>query len=156
MCCQIFSALQNVTLTSTLTEDLVAYDEQEIVFTCTTLFSNILQWNSSEYIGSDSHIQVYNGALGTDVRRGNAHATLVRAAIEDGVLVLVSELHIRASTLYPTATVECNNNGHGSNQTIIFNSISKIFYWGFTTNYVMVHGCTVCTYYTHIIINLGE
>ena len=120
------SALQNVTLTSTLTEGLIAYGEQEVIFMCVTRFSNILQWSSMEYIGGDGYnIQIYNGTLGTDVRRGNAHATLVRAEIENGVLVLVSELRIRVSTQYPTATIQCNNNGHGARESIIFNSIGK-------------------------------
>ena len=134
------SALQNVTLTSTLTNDLVAYDEQEIVFTCTTRQSSILQWSSSEYIDSDGYsIQVYNSTLGNDVRRGSAHATLVRASIENRVPVLVSELRIRTSTLHPTATIECNNNGHGSHRTITF---------GISPNYNICVECTmypVCT-----------
>ena len=99
----------------------ILYVNEEIVFTCTTRGSSILQWNSNEYISSNgNNIQVYNGTLGSDVQRGSAHATLVRAAFENGVLVLVSELRIRVSTLHPTATVECNNNGHGSSQTITF------------------------------------
>ena len=130
MYCQIFiSALQNVTLTSTLTDGLVAYGGEEIVFTCTTRYSNLLQWSSNEYIGSDGYnIQVFNGTLGTDVRRGSAHATLVRAAFENGVLVLVSELRIRASTMHPTASIQCDNNGRGSSQTIRFNSIGTILF----------------------------
>ena len=130
MCSQIFiSALQDVTLTSTLTDGLMAYGEEEIVFTCTTIYSNILQWSSNEYIGSDGYnIQIYNGTLGTDVRRDSTHATLVRAALEDGVLVLVSELRIRTSALYSRASIQCSNNVHGSSQTITFNSISKILF----------------------------
>ena len=125
-----------VVLISTLADDHIAPPGEEIVFTCTTLSSNILQWNSSEYIGRNSHIQVYNGTLGTDVRRGSAHAILVRAAIEDGVLVLVSELRIRASTLHSTATVQCDNNGHGSYRTITF---------GISPNYIIL--CVQCTMY---------
>ena len=120
------SALKNVTLTSMLSDGLVAYGEEEVVFTCVTRFSNILQWSSREYIGEDGYnIQIYNGTLGTDVRRGNAHATLVRAEIENGVLVLVSELRIQVSTQYPTATIQCDNNGHGARESIMCNSIGK-------------------------------
>ena len=136
---RFISALQNVTLTSTLTDGLVAYGEQEIVFTCTTRGSSILQWSSNEYISRDgNNIQVYNGTLGSDVQRGSAHATLVRASFESGVLVLVSELRIRVSTLHPTATVECNNNGHGSSRTITFNSIGTTFLPGIHNN---IHTC---------------
>ena len=102
-------------------ENLVVYGEEEVIFTCTTRFSNILQWSSREYIGGDGYnIQIYNGTLGTDVRRGSTHATLVRAEIENGVLVLVSELRIRVSTQYPTATIQCDNNGHGARESITF------------------------------------
>ena len=119
---------ENVILTSTLADDHTAPPEEEIIFTCTTRGSSILQWSSIEYIDSDGYnIQIYNSTLGNDVQRGSAHATLVRAAIENGVLVLVSELRIRVSTLHPIATIECNNNGHGSSQTITFNSIGTIF-----------------------------
>ena len=122
------SALQNVTLTSTLTDGLVAYGEQEVVFICATRFSNILQWSSSEYISNDGHnIQVYNGTLGTDVTRGSSRAILVRAAIENEVLVLVSQLHIRVSTLHSTATVQCDNNGHGARQSITFGMCHQIY-----------------------------
>ena len=112
---------QDVILTSTLIDGRVAYGEEEVVFTCMTRFSNILQWSSREYIGGDGYnIQIYNGTLGTDVRRGSTHATLVRAEIENGVLVLVSELRIRVSTQYPTATIQCDNNGHGARESITF------------------------------------
>ena len=113
--------VEDVILTSTLADDHTASPKEEIIFTCTTRQSSILQWSSSEYIDSDGYsIQVYNSTLGNDVRRGSAHATLVRAAFENGVPVLVSELHIRVSTLYPTASIQCDNNGHGSSQTIRF------------------------------------
>ena len=108
-------------LTSTLADGHTAAPEQEVVFTCVTRFSNVLQWSSSEYIGNDGHnIQIYNGTLGTDVTRGSARAILVRAATENGVLVLVSELRIEVSTLYPTAIIQCDNNGHGASRSITF------------------------------------
>ena len=118
----------DVILTSTLAMDNeghIAPPGEEVVFTCTIRHSNVLEWSSNEYIDSDGYnIQIYNGTLGTDVRRDSAHAILVRAALEDGVLVLVSELRIRTSALYPRATIQCSNNGHGSSQTITF-SMSK-------------------------------
>ena len=120
----------DVVLTSTLAvgnDGHTAPPGEEIVFTCTTRYSNLLQWSSDEYIGSDGYnIQVFNGTLGTDVRRGSANATLVLATIENGVLVLVSELRIRTSALHPTASIQCNNNGHGSSRTITFSMSTKL------------------------------
>ena len=93
----------------------------ELVFTCTVRGARILQWSSVEYISDSGHnIQILNSPSGMDVRRGEAHATLVSATTEDGVPVLVSELRITVSSRYPVATIQCDDNGHGSVRSISF------------------------------------
>ena len=116
------TARQNVTLNSTLTGAHTALPEQEVVFTCITRHSDVLQWSSNEYISSEGRsIQIYhNSTLWKGVSGGNACAMLVSTTIENGVIVMVSELRITVSTQYPTATVQCDDNDHRSKQNITF------------------------------------
>ena len=112
-----------MTLTNTLIDGRTAYPGQVVVFTCVTRHSHILQWNSTEYIngnGDNNIIQIFDGISGTNVSSGDARGILTSVTTENGVPVLISELHITASARYPRATVECNNNGHGSSQSITF------------------------------------
>ena len=114
------TALQNVTLTSTSIHRVSP--EQKIVFTCTTRYSDILQWSSIEYISSEGQtIEIrLNNTLMKGVSKGNACAQLTNFTVVDGVMTMESELYITVSSQYPTATVSCDNGGHGSKKSITF------------------------------------
>jgi hypothetical protein len=106
-------ALQNVTLISTLTAELIAYQQQAIVFTCTTRGSGILNWQSAEYIapGTDGlPLQILSLGNTTTLQSSsdpNTVATRIKVSNNNGVTVIVSELRIIASLMYPTATILC-------------------------------------------------
>ena len=96
-------------LTSTLNEG-VAYNNQEIFFTCLVRGSNVLEWNSAEYIGQGGfplQLSLFNG---TDMNvssttHPSTYALRLGVTRENGRPVIVSDLRIIASTQYPVATI---------------------------------------------------
>ena len=112
-------ATENVTLTSTLDSDGIAYPSTKITFTCTTRGSNIQEWYSKEYIsGVDDRIQLHEGRrMGTGQA---ANATIISIGMENGTIVIVSELCIITSSQYLMPTISCGNNGIGMRKNISF------------------------------------
>ena len=105
----------------------VAYNNQEIFFTCLVRGSNILDWNSDEYIGQGGfplQLLSFNGS-NTNVSstsRPSTYAVRRSVTTENGRLVIVSDLRIIASTQYPVATVSC---GALSSKNITFQTLSS-------------------------------
>lgn len=119
-----------VALNSTVSTKGVAYLDQVIVFTCITRDSLILEWYSNEYIGTGGHrLQLVSvnciGANETSDIPGTS-ATCLNVTKENNETVIVSQLLVRAYLQIPASTVTCNNNGHGSNKSVTFQTEGKI------------------------------
>ena len=104
-------ALPNVTLVSTLSAELTAYSNEPLIFTCTTRGSGILNWQSAEYIERDGLplqiLSLNNRTTEHSNSDPNTVATRINVTNNNGVIVIVSELRIKASSMYPTATIAC-------------------------------------------------
>ena len=115
-----------VSLNSTLIHGEFALLEQSLVFTCVTRNGTILVWQS-EYTGN-RHIQIYNVGPRdnvTNIGNPSTYATRVSVTEENGVIVIVSQLHITASDQFPTASVTCwIGEQAGSQETISFKSVT--------------------------------
>ena len=123
------TAQQMVTLSSTLNADRVAVSQQQIIFTCITRGSPILEWFSEEYIGTgDDRLQFPSihciGVNKTSRIDPNAVATCLSVS-QAGETVIQSQLIIIASLDHPQATVTCSNNGHGIRKNITFITVGK-------------------------------
>ena len=115
----IYIALDSVTLTSTLNSDDTVYPSMKITFTCTTRGTNIQEWYSEAYIsGVDDRIQLHQGRHTGSGRAANA--TIISTGMENGTIVIVSELCIITSSQYLMPTVSCGNNGFGMRKNISF------------------------------------
>ena len=120
----------NVTLTSTLNRKKIAYPGQNIIFTCVTLHSGILQWSNNEYIGTgESRLELFSsGSTDRENSRINQHtyARRLNTTSDNEPRVIVSELHVTASLQHQIATITCANNGHGQYESITFQMRSKL------------------------------
>ena len=125
----ILTAQEMVTLSSTLNADRVAVSQQQVVFTCVTRGSPILEWSSEEYIGTGGvELQFPSinciGVNKTGHTDPNTVATCLSVS-QTGETVIQSQLIIIASVDHPQATVTCSNNGHGTTKSITFTTIGK-------------------------------
>ena len=114
-------------MNSTLSELGVAYNNQEIFFTCLVRGSNVLEWNSAEYIGQGGfplQLLSFNGSNTNVSSRTRPSTYAVRQSVtrENDRLVIVSDLRIIASTQYPVATVACSAQ---STRNITFQTLSN-------------------------------
>ena len=100
-----------VILNSTLNAEHVTYPQDIIIFTCTTRGSPILEWFSEEYIGTGGdRLQILSESdRNTSSINPDAVATRISVTLENGIVVIVSELKILVSMQYPTATISCSN-----------------------------------------------
>lgn len=120
-----------VMLSSSLDSNRIAYNQQEVFFNCTAWGSNILEWNSAEYIGQGGfplQLLSFNGTETnvSSTTRPSTYAVRLSVATENGQAVIMSELRIIASVQYPVATVTCGASGAGSSIRITFQTIGKI------------------------------
>ena len=117
---------QGVSLNSTLIRGRFALPQQEVMFTCETKNSSILEWQSNEYIGSGGDIiPVYSvGSRDFITSGGNptTYARRISVMIENGVTIIVSQLYIMASEQFPVSAVTCRINGQGPSKTITFST----------------------------------
>ena len=121
----IVSAQQEVYLnTSSLIRQSLSLPQQQLVFTCKTKGSTILEWQSIEYIGTGGDsIPIYSVGSRDNVTSGgnpSTYATRDSIDIEDGLMIIVSRLFIVAMEQFPTATVTCQINGNGPSKSITF------------------------------------
>ena len=95
---------------------------EEVTITCKTRGSIVISWASEEYIGARG-IQLW---FNTFDNIGNTHAshmnpntvaTLINKTVEDGVQVLVSQLHIIAQSQFMNPSVTCTNGHFGTQNT---------------------------------------
>ena len=120
---------QDVVLSSNLhvNEDPIAYNNQEVIFSCVVRDSDILEWNSPEYIGQGGfplQLLSFNGTETnvSSTTNSNTYAVRVNVTTSDGQTVIASDLRIIASTRYPVATVTCSAD---SSRSIMFKTLSS-------------------------------
>ena len=132
-------AAQDITLTSTLTADLTADPQETVNFTCVTRGFPILDWRSEEYIGMNGEVLQFSYQRGSSpscameddglpISDTNTVARCLSAQMEDGLIIIESELTIVASARSTSATVSCSGNGSGSSQNITFSKCGSLSY----------------------------
>jgi hypothetical protein len=87
-----------------------------------------MEWYSEDYIGVGGDlIEVSSLDEGSNQTRlqGNTVATRIRVYNDNGITVIVSQLHIIASEQFPTSSVTCRINRRGPNDTIKFSTSGK-------------------------------
>ena len=112
---------REVSLNSTLTRGKFARSGQRITFTCVARNTTLLEWFSDDYVGpGHDHLPISSGGLARNQTRGSTVATRVHVDNDNGITVIVSQLHIIASEEFPTSSVRCGVNGQGPHQDINF------------------------------------
>ena len=122
-----FNLASDVMLTSNLTSQRLAYDEQLIVFRCIAK-GTILVWQSDDYIGSvadgrDLRVTFVDspGHIERSPLVDGTVASLVSVTTVNGETTIESELHISASLATGVSSaVTCTNNGRGGTNTTEF------------------------------------
>ena len=119
-----------VLLNSTLSTRNIAYPGQQVIFTCVTRNTDILEWRSDEHIGRDGDsLQLLSidsaGTVKSNTRNPSTFAVLVSVSVDNRVRVIVSELHIRVSSQFPVSSVTCGDSGLRTNSTIPFHISGK-------------------------------
>lgn len=94
---------------------------QEVTITCETRGSETIAWSSDEYIGRAAHLEFSSSEIVGVTKRAwssNIVATLANNTNENGVTVLVSQLHIIALPGALTSSVTCIHIANGITITI--------------------------------------
>lgn len=112
-----------MTLSSSIDGPNDAKPGQMVTLECRTYGSGLLEWASDEYIGSRnllivSHHQA-SDIVTSDVNQ-NTTARRLSVTVDEGVIVLVSELQIIVSALYSNATITCRNIAFQTNKSMTF------------------------------------
>ena len=99
------STLDFVRLNSTLNTRLMAYPEQQVMFTCVTRGTDILEWRSEEHIGTGGDsLQFLSierpGDIKSKSHNPSTVATLVSISMDSGDNEIVSNLHVIASSRF--------------------------------------------------------
>ena len=95
---------------------------EEVTITCETRGSIVISWVIEEYIGARGtrlDFAIFNDIGDTRASHMNPNtvATLINKTVEDGVQVLVSQLHITAQSQFMNPSVTCINGRFGTQNT---------------------------------------
>ena len=128
---------REVSLNSTLVHGRYAVPNQNVIFTCMTKNATVLSWNSSEYIGLGNEFHIASAGEARNRTRGTTVATRVHTYNDNGITVIVSQLHIIALEEISTSSVTCRINGEGPSETVHFittgmSAIIIIFFFKYT------------------------
>ena len=120
----------SVQLNSSLFGEDIAYEGQQVNFTCITISTDhIITWTSDHYI--DGILQVgFNNSIGFTVpsqHTPSTVATLINATTNGGVMMIESRLQITASRQNPIANVSCRINNNGSMNTTTFRTLTGCY-----------------------------
>ena len=118
---------QTVSIVTPLHNGNLACSGDQITFECETRGSSIISWASDEYIGrGDTLLQFSSADLAMTERCGvnDTKAILTAKRIENGMQVLVSTLHVTATSMHPTPSVICIH-GDESRSKANFSVIGK-------------------------------
>ena len=124
----ILPALSAPDLRSSVSNGSLVYPEQPITITCVTTNSQILAWESEDYIGGRSQIVFSSSDQPdiTDTGRNGAFAILISVTTDDnGELVITSELLINITTRSKTSSVTCRNVDNGQTDSIVFHRTNE-------------------------------
>jgi hypothetical protein len=113
-------SLQEVTLNHTLIHGKYAHPGERVTFTCEARDAEVLEWYSDEYIGSAIEIRSSGRENNQTRLEGNTTATRVSVSTDSGITVIVSQLHIMTSELFPTSSVTCAISAQGPRKVIPF------------------------------------
>ncbi|MCG8623144.1 MAG: hypothetical protein MJE68_14260 [Proteobacteria bacterium] len=82
-----------------------------------------MEWFSEDYIGAGGDfIEITSRDEGSNqTRLGGTIATRIGVYEDNGITVIVSQLHIIASDQFPMSSVTCRVNSRGPNITVSFN-----------------------------------
>ena len=119
----------SVKLTSTLFDGAIAYERQEVIFTCTIHVisqDDFLTWRIDHYIDQVLQISFYDDPEHQESSPQNPStvATLVSATANGGVIVIVSQLRIIASIQNPSCSITCQIDNDGPVDTIQFQTVT--------------------------------
>ena len=123
--------MSSIELTSTLFDGDVAYDGQQVTFTCIIRSQeDFLTWCSAHYIDQPLQISFHDplGHQEPSHQNPSTVATLVNATVNGGVMVIVSQLQIIASIQNPISNVCCLIDNLGSMNSVQFRK--NLFAWG--------------------------
>ena len=84
-----------------------------------------MEWFSEDYIGVGGDlIEISSQDEGSNQTRlgGTTVATRIGVYSDNGITVIVSQLHITASDQFPMSSVTCRINTRGPNETVSFNT----------------------------------
>jgi hypothetical protein len=115
-----------VQLTSTLFNGDIAYEGQQVNFTCIiTSQEDFLTWSGDHYIDQPLQIGFHDepGHQEPSLQHPSTVATLVNATTNGGVIVIESQLRITASIQYPNSSVSCQIDDKGEMSTITFRKL---------------------------------
>ena len=126
--CHAVETTTMVLLDSTLnTSHGVAYPQQQVIFTCVTRGTAILEWRSEEHIGTGSDSLQFLSFERPGHRKSKPHnpstvATLVSVSTDSGVTEITSNLLIIASSQFPVSSVMCGDSGHTTSNITTFHT----------------------------------
>ena len=123
----ILPTLSAPDLHSSVSNGSLVYPEQPITITCVTRNSQILAWESTDYIGGRSQITFTsnNQPDSTDTSRNGAVAILISVTSDNGELVITSELLINITTRSIMSSVTCHNVDSGQTDNIVFHRTNE-------------------------------
>ncbi|MCG8621961.1 MAG: hypothetical protein MJE68_08215 [Proteobacteria bacterium] len=123
----ILPALSAPDLRSSVSNGSLVYPEQPITITCVTRNTQILAWESEDYIGGMSQIVFASSSQpdSTDTGRNGAIAILISVNNDNGELVITSELLINITTRSKTSSVTCRNVDNGQTDSIVFHRTNE-------------------------------
>ena len=86
-----------------------------------------MEWFSEDYVGAGGDfIEIFSRDDGNNqTRLGGTVATRIGVYDDNGITVIVSQLHIIASDQFPMSSVTCRVNSRGPNKTVNFSTSGK-------------------------------
>ena len=124
-----FSVESNPTLDSTPPGGSTLYNNQPISVTCTTRGSQVLIWESEEYIGQGNHVTVASSDQpGTTIpcfTDLEVAALVISTSNTPGEEMIESLLKINVTSTYPNFTITCRNNDLGRTDSVSYHTTGK-------------------------------
>ena len=100
---------------------------QPITIQCTTMGSQLLAWQSVEYIGPGQQLTFNLNSMPGDTRTSSVGAvvTFIRVANSNNGVMLQSVLRISVISTFTNFTVTCRNVDTGSEESVTYQTMSK-------------------------------
>ena len=123
----ILPTLSAPDISSSVSNGSLVYPNQPITITCITRNSQILAWESEDYIGGRSQIAFTssNRPNSTDTGRNGAVAILISVSNDNGELIITSELLVNITISSIISSVICHNVDTGQADYIVFHRTNE-------------------------------